>query len=139
MKNSLLAILILFSTIAFGQDNPTQAPKIAIKVTKGETINLDGIKIKFAEVLEDSRCPTNVNCIWAGRAKVKVEVTSNGKTEEKILIFGEVRPEEEKNTNLFSSPEFAINGLKLNPYPATSESIGKDKNYVLLICKEKNS
>eukprot|EP00657_Telonema_sp_P-1_P004455 TRINITY_DN20311_c0_g1_i1.p1 TRINITY_DN20311_c0_g1~~TRINITY_DN20311_c0_g1_i1.p1 ORF type:complete len:118 (-),score=31.44 TRINITY_DN20311_c0_g1_i1:150-503(-) len=66
-----------FSTIAFGQDSPTQAPKIAIKVTKGETITLDGIKIKFAEVLEDSRCPTNVNCIWAGRAKVKVEVTSN--------------------------------------------------------------
>lgn len=46
--------------------------------------------------MEDSRCPTGVTCIWAGRARVKVEITSEGKTEEKTLTFGEVRQGEEK-------------------------------------------
>ncbi len=137
MKNSLLAIIILFSTFAFGQEDSADTPKIAIKVAKGETIKVKGVSIKFLEVVEDSRCPTGVTCIWAGRAVVKVEVTSNGNKEEKMMTFGEIKRGEVKNTNLYSSKEFSINGLMLNPYP-TSESTGKDKGYVLLICEEKN-
>lgn len=138
MKNSLFAILILFSTFAFGQEDSAETPKIAIKVSKGETVVLKGVSIKFLEVLEDSRCPTGVTCIWAGRAIVKIEVSSNGTKQEKTLIFGEVKRGEEKNTNLYSSAEFSINGLALNPYP-TSETTGKQKGYVLLICEEKNN
>lgn len=138
MKNSLLAIVILFSTFAFGQEDSAETPKIGVKIPIGKAIELKGVSIKFLEVVEDSRCPTGVECIWAGRAIVKTAVTSNGKTEEKLLIFGEVRRGEEKNSNLFSSKEFAINGLMLNPYP-TSESAGKDKGYVLLVCEEINS
>ncbi|WP_271423638.1 hypothetical protein [Aequorivita sinensis] len=137
MKNSLFAILILISSLSFGQDSP-KTPKIGVKVPEGETVVLKGVSVKFLEVIEDSRCPEGVNCMWAGRAIVKAEVTSNGKTEEVTLIFGETRPGEEKNTNLFTSDKFVINGLTLNPYP-TSESTGKDTGYVLLICEEKNS
>lgn len=137
MKNSLLAIIILFSTFAFGQEDSAETPKIGVKVPQGETVVIKGISIKFLEVIEDSRCPKDVTCIWAGRAIVKVEVIANGKKEEKILTFGEVRPGEEKNTNLYNSGKFAINGLTLNPYP-TSEITGKDTGYVLVVCEEKN-
>ncbi len=83
MKKSLLAIIILFSTFAFGQEDSAETPKIAVKVPKGETVVLKGVSIKFMEVMEDSRCPEGVDCIWAGRAIVKAKVTANGKTEEK--------------------------------------------------------
>jgi hypothetical protein len=138
MKNSLLAIIILFSTFAFGQEDSAETPKIAIKVPKGETVLVKGVSVKFLDVLEDSRCPTDVTCIWAGRAIVKVEVTSNGNKQERTLIFGEIKRGENKNTNLYSSTEFSINGLLLNPYP-TSETTGNAKDYVLLICEEKNN
>ncbi|WP_051285290.1 hypothetical protein [Aequorivita capsosiphonis] len=138
MKNSLLAIIILFSSFVFGQEESAKIPQIGVKVSLGETVVLKGVSVKFLEVVEDSRCPENVNCIWAGRAIVKAEVTSNGKTEEKTLTFGEVKPGEEKNTNLYSSSKFAINGLTLNPYP-TSEKTGKNSGYTLLICEEKNN
>src|SRR5690554_4216237 len=117
MKNSLLAIIILFSSFAFGQEESAETPKIGIKVLKGETVVLKGVSIKFLEVVEDSRCPEGLTCIWAGRAIVKAEVSANGKKEIKTLIFGEVKPGEEANSNLYSSDEFAINGLTLNPYP----------------------
>ena len=138
MKNSLLAIVILFSTFAFGQEDTAETPKIGVKIPKGETVVLKGVAVKFMEVVEDSRCPEGVNCIWAGRAIVKAKVTANGKSEEKLLTFGEVRPGEEKNTNLYSSASFAINGLSLKPYP-TAESEGNIDNYVLLVCEEKNN
>ncbi|WP_310991656.1 hypothetical protein [Aequorivita marina] len=138
MKNSILAIIILFSSFAFGQEDTPKTPKIGIKVPKGETVVLNDVSIKFLEVVEDSRCPKDVDCIWAGRAIVKVAVAANGKTTEKTLIFGAVKPDEEKNTNLYSSANLAINGLKLDPYP-TSKSSGKDTGYTLLISKEKNN
>lgn len=136
MKNSLLAIIILFSSFAFGQNEYAEAPKIGVKIPKGETVVLKEVSIKFLEVLEDSRCPEGISCIWAGRAKVKVAVTINGKTEEKTIIFGELRPGEQKNTMLFDDGKYSIKGLTLNPYP-TSKSAGKEKKYVLLVSEGK--
>jgi len=138
MKNSLLAIIILFSTFAFGQEESAETPKIGVKIPIGNAIVLKGVSIKFLEVVEDSRCPEGVECIWAGRVIVKAEVTANGNTMERLLIFGEVRRGEVKNTNLYSSADFSINGLAVKPYP-TAESAGKINNYVLLVCEEKNN
>ena len=136
MKNPLLAILILFSTYAMGQNNSAETPKIGIKIPLGKTLEFKGVSIKFLEVMEDSRCPKDVTCIWAGRAIVKAEVTIGVKKEEKTLIFGEVRPGEEKNTTLYTSREFAIEGLTLNPYPTSQSS--EDTNYVLVVSEKKN-
>jgi hypothetical protein len=137
MKNSLFTLIILFSALAFGQEDSTETPKIVIKIPLGQTVDVKGVSVRFTEVVEDSRCPKGVDCFWMGRAIVKVKVTANGKSEEKTMIFGALRPGEEENTNIFSSNEFAINGVKLNPYP-TKESMGKDTEYTLLICEEKN-
>lgn len=137
MKNPLFALIILFSTFAFGQKDAAKTPKIAIKIPLGQTVDVKGISITFEEVVEDSRCPEGIDCIWAGRAIVKVNVAANGKTEEKTMIFGALRPGEKENTNLYSSANFAINGVKLNPYP-TKDTVGKKLDYVLLICEEKN-
>ena len=44
------------------------------------TASADGkIKIKFISVVEDSRCPMNVACIWAGNVKIKIAVSKGRK------------------------------------------------------------
>lgn len=41
----------------------------------GETADLGGgLIVKPLEVLEDSRCPMNVVCVWAGRLRLRAEV-----------------------------------------------------------------
>lgn len=137
MKYSILSLVILFSGYVIGQNDQANPPKIGVKVPLNSSVEMKGVTIKFTEVVEDSRCPTNVSCIWEGRAIVKAEVTAKGKTNEKTLLFGATQPGEKENSNLYSSSEFAINGLTLNPYP-TSENSGKVNNYVLVICEEKN-
>lgn len=86
--------------------------------------------IKFKEVIADSRCPKNVTCVWAGEARILVELISNGKVlEEKVLVINN-KPQ----LLNFSADEFlySITGLKLSPYP-TVENKNSEKNYVLEI------
>ena len=54
----------------------------------GQTASIDGDKlvIKFKAVLEDSRCPVNVVCVWAGNGKVEFEILDiDGKNKTVIL------------------------------------------------------
>jgi hypothetical protein len=42
----------------------------------GETADLGGgLTIRPLEVIEDSRCPANVACVWAGRLRLRAEVS----------------------------------------------------------------
>lgn len=42
----------------------------------GETADLGGgLTVKPLEVIEDSRCPSNVTCVWAGRLRLRAEVS----------------------------------------------------------------
>jgi hypothetical protein len=41
----------------------------------GQWANADGLRVKPLAIIEDSRCPKNVVCVWAGRLLVRAEVT----------------------------------------------------------------
>ena len=48
----------------------------------GEIADLgDGLRVRPMEVLEDSRCPQNARCMWAGRLRVRVSVEGVGNFE----------------------------------------------------------
>ena len=40
----------------------------------GETATRDGHRVRFAEVVDDSRCPADVQCIRAGEAHIRMEI-----------------------------------------------------------------
>jgi hypothetical protein len=40
----------------------------------GEIATVDGLHIRPLQVVEDSRCPINARCVWAGRIVVLAEV-----------------------------------------------------------------
>jgi hypothetical protein len=42
----------------------------------GQTIGVDGPRITPLEVLEDSRCPMNARCVWAGQLRLRVRIES---------------------------------------------------------------
>ncbi|WP_067457386.1 hypothetical protein [Actinomadura macra] len=59
-------------------DGPTVTPGTAFTLAPGQTARLDGggLTVRFDGVKDDSRCPVNVTCVWAGDATVMVSVTS---------------------------------------------------------------
>ena len=42
----------------------------------GQTVNVGGPRVTPLAVLEDSRCPMEARCIWAGRVRLSVRVTT---------------------------------------------------------------
>ena len=51
---------------------PSGPKEVTVRV--GETVVVNNVEITFTRVLEDSRCPVDVTCVWEGNAKVELEV-----------------------------------------------------------------
>ena len=64
---------------------PFKIETLTLKVGQQKTAKMSGLKIKFLGVTEDSRCPTDVQCVWAGNAKLKFRITSENGTKDYIF------------------------------------------------------
>lgn len=132
MKKLILILLMFFTVTSYAQQIDT--PKIAIKIPLGETETIDGVSIKFVDVLEDSRCPEGVNCVWAGEVKISVEITNGKQSEKREITFGGIQ-KDESDKLLYSSSDITLTAEMVKPYPKASASIKKG-DYELLVCKK---
>ena len=99
----------------------------------GTSIAIDEVDIEFVEVLEDSRCPANVNCIQAGRAVVLVNVYANGEfIEARKLKFYPSGFSNQDVTTLFNADGLRITGLNLMPYPIALSKTPKEDYFLEL-------
>lgn len=55
-----------------------------------QTIFSQGLSLTPIQVVADSRCPEDVQCIWAGTVTVKVRISDEIETVEKVLTLGKV-------------------------------------------------
>ena len=55
----------------------------------GQRVNLNGTRITVIKVLEDSRCPMEARCVWAGRVRLSLLIELGGKTSERELTSDE--------------------------------------------------
>ena len=49
-----------------------------LRVGEASTVSDAGVRIEFERVIEDSRCPVGVTCIWEGDATVRLRVVGVG-------------------------------------------------------------
>lgn len=111
--------LSLILTMIFGGAYGVSAQnvqEVTVRVKTQKSVMRDRLRIKLVAV-EDSRCPQDVNCVWAGNAKVTIKVTNrNGKSETFDL-----------NTSIdvksvrFGGYEITLG--KVAPYPASNVRI----------------
>ena len=66
--------------------NINDAKLIEGPVGFGQTAYVNGPTVTPMELLEDSRCPTEVNCVWAGQVRVKVRVAGGSWSKEMELV-----------------------------------------------------
>jgi hypothetical protein len=60
-------------------DNVLGVPE-TVGVRFGETVNAGNLSIRPIKLLEDSRCPVDVQCIQEGRVRAEIELMSGGQT-----------------------------------------------------------
>lgn len=90
IMKTLAAAMLLLSTAACATIPPVKSN--GIDVVLGQTAYVDGPKIRPIKVIEDSRCPMNARCIWAGRVRILAVWVKAGGDKEVELTLGEPVP-----------------------------------------------
>jgi hypothetical protein len=99
-------------------------------LSTGQTASIQGedLKLKFLEVVNDSRCPNNVVCVWQGQASCLMEITYLESVQKVTLVQPGLTEE-------FSQIDF--NGyliqFNLTPYPEAGKEIKKSDYRLQLV------
>ena len=143
------ALLVLVNVaLLFGGVEAFAAPRRAapartervgreFKIRVGRTVTFKGesLRLRFVRVPEDSRCPTNVDCIWAGNAEVLIEASAGGARGKRVLAL---------NTNASQGRageveyrRYTVKLVGLSPYPQSTRKI-RPGEYIatLLVVKD---
>ena len=90
-------------------------PGASFALAQGQTATVRGTdtRITFKQVREDSRCPVDVTCVWAGDAKIEIVITPDGSAGTRILSL--TSPNETRVGNL------RIRFVGLSPVPRQAD------------------
>lgn len=115
MKTIFLSLILVFVFGSVSMTNAQTQSTVKVRAGKKARDSKSSITVKFVSVSEDSRCPEGATCVWAGNAKVQVQVSMNG-SEPKTF---------EANTNLGirgnSYDNYAIYLTELSPAPKSKK------------------
>lgn len=70
----VIMTLIWMSTTSADPGNVLINKEFSLGIGQTASIEREKLFINFKAVLEDSRCPVNVVCVWAGNGKVEFEI-----------------------------------------------------------------
>jgi hypothetical protein len=115
--------------------SPDRSPDVSAALAQdfqlrpGETVELQGrgVRLTFVKVLEDSRCPIDAVCVWAGNATIQLHVRGHGEDDLELNTLGDTptRP---------SSADFEGYRIRLvslvNPNRASAERAPESSDYL---------
>ena len=84
-------LLLLAFTIPAAAVNAQSPQRVKIRMNV-EVSTKSGLRVKFAEVVNDSRCPAGVNCVWAGNAQIKIRVRAKNTKPETFILNTALEP-----------------------------------------------
>jgi len=131
MKTGWMFLLFALASAACGADQPNPGPAATadrpastaaaldsgaeLQIAFDETVSFHDLELRLLEV-NDSRCPSGVTCVWAGEARVTLQVSrvkSDGKETVKLqlVLNGRNKPA------AASAFGYVLELLDLDPYP----------------------
>ena len=98
----------------------------------GETTSINGgdFELRFDKLIEDSRCPIYANCVWEGRAVVKLIATKN--SEDTDIILATVNSINGDSLLIVEYNNYSIELKDVTPYPDHNNPTEVDDYIVVL-------
>lgn len=81
--NALFLAMVLRLLTGCVADRPIEGP-----VRLGQIAAVNGPRVRADQVVEDSRCPVDAQCVWAGRLIIRVTVLGGGWSKQLDLTSG---------------------------------------------------
>jgi hypothetical protein len=128
-SRSIALVLLLLASPHSAVSDPELGKPFEMKAA--EVVTVQGLRITFEEISEDSRCPTGVQCVWAGDAAATFTLQIPPAAAEQRTLHTNGRYERQTNYD-----NFAIKLEDLKPYPKDGASIAPaDYQATLLVTR----
>lgn len=131
MKNLLFIyfILALLSIVACNNDTVVDQ-YFLLDFEEPQTITKGNFDIEFVDLVEETRCPSTVECIWEGRAVVSLKIVEGIET-----TYIELATENDVNgteglTAIYGN--CLIELIEVSPYP-TIDIMAPEEDYSLVL------
>jgi len=108
--------------------NQTLNVVFELKSQQYAEIQAENLRITFLEVSEDSRCPADVTCVWAGMVNLKFNISQD--QEKEITLSSN------NITTVFD--KYQIQLIDVKPYPVSTKTI-KAEDYIAVLKVTKNN
>ncbi len=83
------------------------------------SINGEDLRLRFTDVLEDSRCPERVQCVWTGQARVAILVQPDGRKPTTLEFNTNPAPGQTVSTGRVG--DYTVAMQSLDPHPQTPD------------------
>ena len=107
-----LILTAVFALTGLGQ----KAETLTLRAGQQKSTADGGVKVKFLRVMEDSRCPANAKCVWAGNARIRISAKIVGHSARSFELNSTLKPQ----VVTHFAYEFAF--AKLRPIPGLDAS-----------------
>jgi hypothetical protein len=107
----LLFVFVLAACQAVGAKKVNLDQEFTLAPGRVAELDGQGFTVKLIGVIEDSRCPLGLTCIWAGQAAVRLGFRSS---QEDVIEGQEVAVEDYRVIVLKVNPE-PVKGRKISP------------------------
>ncbi|MDZ8259317.1 hypothetical protein [Nostoc sp. ChiQUE01b] len=94
----------------------------------------ENIEIKFSQVIQDSRCPSDVTCIWQGQVIIGLDIIKNGQQVSTLTLT--LIPGRDPLPIQFLD-KYSVRFIGLSPYPKSTKAIAL-KDYIAKIVVSRN-
>ena len=145
MTRTLIVIATLVFVLAGCQSHAAQADPIEAGLGQefvlggGQQVAIRGtdLRLRFTDVLEDSRCPTDVECFWTGQARIAVDAGLGQDTPTSLEFNTNPAPGQGKLTNDLGG--YTIELKSLDPYPKTPDDSPALTDYSATLLVQKSA
>jgi hypothetical protein len=96
IRNACVSFLVAVALAACGRGGAAATLDAPIQLAPGESAVFDAedLQVKFLGISSDSRCPTDVACVWAGEVLVRLALRKDSRTKELAIKETEQLPVE---------------------------------------------
>lgn len=102
---------------------------ISIQLNQRISIPSEGLDITFLKVEQDSRCPSDTTCVWAGQATILLNIVKDEQDLSNIMVSIGAG----QNSTTIVNDRYSIELIDLAPYPSTTQPIDPDQYTATLL------
>ena len=101
-----------------------------LRIGQQAVLQAENLEIRFWSLPEDSRCPSDVTCVWEGQARILLLVGSGGEEADEIELIS--RAGQSELSRAVVDP-YTIELVSVEPYPISTETIDLEDYRITLV------